>query len=426
MKRVTSCYSIALLLVSTVSAMAIPQSFINGVGNGPVIPATPRFNRDLTANFLDAKQWTQNQLDGPWQELSVRAGREVAQMTANPTLFGSVPGSVRMFREAGKLDEIIITYLDAGNFFGFDYDGEKTAQEKASGEKRRSEFQQQYKRIAEDLRSRLTKGCGSAQQNAVGRTAELRTAFEEYRTDGFVLRLALRDNSSVALHIQQDNHAAKSLVAPGLEKLSAKERKALLLKNVQTNQRGDQIIGGLPTLQQGYTPFCGVLSLAMLAQYHGLRVEPEALVAGAEFKNTGNAKGSDIPGLYKAVAEELGMKLQIGKSLNRETIERLISEGQPVVVWRRVTKERDLAHSTNTQKILNDSSAQLPPLREEERSYPNKSDRNLPSHASVICGYNRDKGEVLFSEPWGNAARERRMRIEEMEATVYQTFIFRL
>ena len=406
--------------------MAIPQSFIGGVGNGPVIPATPRFNRDLTANFLDSKQWTQNQLDGPWQELSTRAGREVAQMTANPTLFGSVPGSVRLFREAGKLDEIIITYLDAGKYFGFDYDGEKTAQEKAAGEKRRSEFQQQYKRIADDLRSRLSKGCGSAQQNAVGRTAELRTAFEEYRTDGFVLRLALRDNSSVALHIQQDNHVSKSLVDPNLEKLSSKERKSSLLKNVQTNQRGDQIIGGLPTLQQGYTPFCGVLSLAMLAQYHGLRVEPEALVAGAEFKNTGNAKGSDIPGLYKAVAEELGLKLQIGKSLNGETIERLISEGQPVVVWRRVTKERDLAHSTNTQKIIDDPTAQLPPLRDEQRSYPNKSDRNIPSHASVICGYNRQKGEVIFSEPWGNAARERRMRIEEMEATVYQTFIFRL
>jgi hypothetical protein len=426
MKRNSISNLVCLLLASTISAMAIPQSFINGVGNGPVIPATPRFNRDLTANFLDAKQWTQNQLDGPWQEVSMRAGREVAQMTANPTLFGSVPGSVRLFREAGKLDEIIITYLDAGKYFGFDYDGEKTALEKAAGEKRRGEFQQMYKRIADDLRSRLSKGCGSAQQNAVGRTAELRTAFEEYRTDGFVLRLALRENHSVALHIQRDNHVSKSLVDPTMEKMSAKERKSSLLKNVQTNQRGDQIIGGLPTLQQGYTPFCGVLSLAMLAQYHGLRVEPEALVAGAEFKNTGNAKGSDIPGLYKAVAEELGLKLQIGKSLNRETIERLISEGQPVVVWRRVTKERDLAHSTNTQKVLDDPTAQLPPLREEQRSYPNKSDRNIPSHASVICGYNRAKGEVIFSEPWGDAARERHMRIEEMEATVYQTFIFRL
>lgn len=407
-------------------AWGIPQSLVGGVGAGPVIPATPRFERDLTENFLNPLQWDKNELDGPWIKLSARAGRDAAQMSANPTLFGSVPGSVRRFSEAGKLQEIMITYIDAGGFFGFDMDGEKTAEEKKSGDVRRAEFQRQYDRLAKDLTTRLEKGCGRGQQMVVGRTAELRTAYQDFRTDGFILRLALRENHSVSLHIFKDQTLPNSFVASNVEQLKPKDRKSLLQKNVYTNERGDQVIGGLPALQQGFTPFCGVHSLAMLAQYHGLRLEPEALVAGAEFKNTGNAKGSDIPSLYRAVAEELGLRLQIGKSLDRGNLEKLIADGLPVLVWRRVTKERDTAHTANSLKIQQDPTAALPPLREESATYPNKADKKLPSHASVICGYNREKGEVVFSEPWGTSARERRMRIEEMEATVYQTFLFKL
>ncbi len=407
-------------------ARAIPQSFIGGNGFGPVLAATPRFDRDLTKNFLDAKQWDLNQLDGPWVAISARAGRDAAQMTANPTLFGSVPDSVRLFREAGQINELLITYIDAGKFFGFDYDGEKTFAEKVAGDKRRGEFQQQYERLAEDLRSRLGKGCGPGQLGALGHSPELRSSFQDFHTDGFVLRLATRENNSVVLQILREKSLPKSFLDPAVASLTPKERKAVLLGNVKTNQRGDQLVTGLPALQQGSTPFCGVHSLAMLAQYHGLRLEPEALVAGAEFKNTGNAKGSDIPGLYRAVAQELGLKLQIGKGLTREALERLIADGLPLIVWRRVTQERDAAHTANAQRIQEDPSAQLPPQREEARLYPAKNNRQLPSHASVICGYNREKGEVIFSEPWGQAARERRMRIEEMEATVYQTFCFRL
>jgi hypothetical protein len=426
MKRSLTLYALVSTALSMM-ASAIPQSFGGGNGFGPVIPSTPRFNGDLTANFLSAEQWAKQSLGGPWgQGREYAAGRETLRMTANPTLFGSVPDSVQMVREEGKLREVLIRYVDAGTYFGFDYDGETSRQEKLDGDARRVAFRNHYDRLATDLRQRLVAGCGSGRQVAVGRSSALRTAFQEFKSEGFLIRLALRPEHSVSLRLLRDEPQPTSFLDPALERLAARERLAILAKNVQSTARGDRVINGIPTVQQGNTPYCGVHSLAMVAQYHGLRLEADDLAAGADFKNTGNARGSDILGLYKALGEELGLKLQVGTKFSRADVEKHISEGLPVIVWRRVTKERDVAHTANSEKITRDPSAILPYLKDEQRFYPPGRIRELPSHASVVSGYNREKGEVIFSEPWGAHARERRMRIEEMEASVYQVFTYRL
>ena len=55
-------------------------------------------------------------------------------MTALPVLFGSVPQSVVACEKDGKLREIAITYLDAGEFFGFQFGGEKTHADREAGD----------------------------------------------------------------------------------------------------------------------------------------------------------------------------------------------------------------------------------------------------------------------------------------------------
>ena len=47
-------------------------------------------------------------------------------------------------------------------------------------------------------------------------------------------------------------------------------------------------------------------------------------------------------------------------------------------------------------------------------------------HASVINGYHSARREVIFSESWAEAARNRRMRVEEMEGTCYLAYYPRL
>jgi hypothetical protein len=40
----------------------------------------------------------------------------------------------------------------------------------------------------------------------------------------------------------------------------------------------------------------------------------------------------------------------------------------------------------------------------------------------VVNGYNAVRREVIFTESWGESARNRRMRIEELEGTSYLAY----
>jgi len=61
------------------------------------------------------------------------------------------------------------------------------------------------------------------------------------------------------------------------------------------------------------------------------------------------------------------------------------------------------------------------PDKKDKAAWPTRDDGG---HASLVTGYNPDRGEVLFTESWLNDYRHRRMRTEEMEGTTYVIFYF--
>ena len=64
------------------------------------------------------------------------------------------------------------------------------------------------------------------------------------------------------------------------------------------------------------------------------------------------------------------------------------------------------------------------PSKEDQSKWPtSKSD---PGHASVITGFNKKTGEVIFMESWWKNARDKRMTASELEATSYATFYFKI
>ena len=193
-----------------------------------------------------------------------------------------------------------------------------------------------------------------------------------------------------------------------------------------SNERGDLGVGAIPVVQQGLTPFCGVGSLAMVAEYLGLEILARDLEAGARFRNTGSAGGSRILDLYRAVAEELGMRVTVSSKFDPKRVRRSIEAGIPVVVWRRVSKEREAAHTRFAEHLAAHPEAHLPePGRGQRASWPARKKQSLPSHGSVVTGINSEHSELIYSEPWGEHARDRRMRIEEMQATAYAVFYYR-
>ena len=410
------------------SGCAIPNTFFGNGFFGPVIPATPRFGANLTRAFFDRNNWNQGEFPGPWQEEPALAGERIDRMTALPAVLGAVPMSVYSYGdENGKTRELAIHFLDAGLFFGFQSGGEKTRGQREIGREKRSLFAKHYRDLSADLRRRLEDGCGRGRQGAIGRSDQLRSVFTDYRWEEFVIRFVARPDHSVSIHVMREGDVPDSFLDIGLEKMGSSRRAEILSSNFRKNDIGDQFIEGLPMFTQGNTPFCGIHSLAMAGRYLGLRIHPEALAAGAGFRNNGSARGSDILGLYRAVGDEIGMQVSTFSKFDARRVEKSIEAGIPVLVWRRVSLQRERAHNEFQAAFRKNPALALgAPNEREKKAWPLRTARGTPSHSSVVTGINPERNEVIFSEPWGEFARDRRMRIEEMEASVYAAFYFRL
>ena len=205
---------------------------------------------------------------------------------------------------------------------------------------------------------------------------------------------------------------------------TSRSRLAALAQSVEKLDDGTVHLPDLRPIPQGFRPYCGLNALAISARHFGLHVDEDWLAVAGKFENTGSAGGSDLLGLYQAVAHEAGLGLDRGTRLDAQSVKRAIDAGFPVIVWRRFSQERDQLHNRFLVDFKRDPSAKLPdPAAPGERaSWPGK---DAPLHASVITGYHQDRREFLFLESWTGRDVPRRMRAEEMIATCYLAFVFK-
>jgi hypothetical protein len=254
----------------------------------------------------------------------------------------------------------------------------------------------------------------------VGQTDLLQARYEDYEWNGFHFRLAAREGHSVALQISRSADGRTDHLHPNVALLNPGERLDRLRRNVRHDSLGDLRLEGVPSANQGNTPYCGIHALAMTAQYLGLTIPADEFAAAAEFKNTGSARGSRVLDLYRAAAEEAGMDLKTSSRFDGNRLTKSLESGLPVIVWRRVTSEREEAHHELANRLTRHPHLHVP--ASDPLSWPRRESKRLPSHGSVITGYNAERGEVIYCEPWGAATRNRRMSAGEMEASVYAVF----
>jgi hypothetical protein len=172
---------------------------------------------------------------------------------------------------------------------------------------------------------------------------------------------------------------------------------------------------------QGNRGYCGVATLAMVGSMFGLQLGAEEYAALSGFQY-GIEVQSDIRELFGNVAQEAGVKAQRSPKFDAAKMKQSIDQGMPVVVFRWWAEERDYIHSAYSARIARGEKAELPAATMDDRkTWPKKSPL---THASIVNGYRADKREIIFTESWGEQARNRRMRVEEMEGTSYYAVYF--
>ena len=174
--------------------------------------------------------------------------------------------------------------------------------------------------------------------------------------------------------------------------------------------------------QQGARGYCAVGVLAMVMKYYGLDVNVDMLAAKAGYRE-GDTKDIKV-NVYEEAAKEAKVRYRTTGKFSIAEVKRSLEKGQPVIVWRAFSRQRDAFHSTFAATFRTNPTAKLPDPHKDQQDKKLWPVVKFGGHASLITGINEERKEVLFTESWGENNRNRRMRTEEMEATAYAMFFF--
>ncbi|MCU0780424.1 MAG: hypothetical protein MUF04_04895 [Akkermansiaceae bacterium] len=402
-------------------ARALPNSVLGAVNN----ERSPLDGRDLTDSLLD-EVWRENaRLPGKWADEGMVENARISHLLAKPAMFGRPLVLVRAIHRDASLETIECTFADAGSHFGYRPAAPDKRRPDAELAAKQQEFATLYEETLDAVKSSLAEitGRSAPKEHTLGRTRALRAKVLEWQHQGRAIRLLADGSRLIRLTIHASPQVARDWLDDSLVRAPARERAARLARGVSREADGTVLLPAVRPIPQGFQPYCGLNTLAMSARHFGLHIDEDWLAVAGGFRNTGSAAGSDIIGLYPAVAAEAGFGMKRVTRLDFHTVKGAIDQGFPVVVWRRFSHERDQLHSRFVRELARDPSATLPSPADpaEVATWPGK---DAPLHASVIVGYHEKRGELLFLESWTGKDRPRRMTAREMAATISYAFVF--
>ena len=371
---------------------------------------------DLGAVLASPKTWQSSLLPGDWRPVGTNAQGRTLQMSGSAMVFGTAPEQVQAYFDGEKLAELNVTYLEAGNFFG------SHEARDAGLKKSQKEFEAKFKSLEAGLIRELSSLYGTGQRRNVGKSQLLRSRVADFAAGGLVVRLFAEENQLIAISVlPAQEEASKKLLSVPDGQAGLVGRRLDIQANVARLANGDIVIQNLPVVEQGERGYCAIGTLTMLTRYYGLPVNVDLVAAKAGYKE-GDAANADLGAVYSACAKEAKLKLKVDRSFDFRKAKKFLLKGEPVIVGRKFDRVRDEFHTQFARQFEKDPSIRLPkPDRGERARWPASS---AASHASVITGFNDTRDEVIFSESWGEAARNRRMSAAEMEATAFEIDYF--
>jgi len=393
---------------------------------------SPLNGEDLTDLLLAAGVWDGSQkLPGEWEADSGVANATAGYLMARPKVFGVDALLVRAMHRDETLEELQITFADAGSYFGYLDQSLPKGMDREAGiselqrrlEEKRLGFVKLYGETEKALVAKLAGIDDRPKESKRGRTRDLRAELSEYEDEksGLVIHVLAAPDRLLRVSIRKKETEWKSWLDSSQEEMATGDRLKALGANVTKADRGDIVLQGVQVVPQGYRPYCGLNTLTMVARYLGLHLDEDWLAVAGKFQNTGSAAGSDMLGLYNSVAKEAKFNLNRRSSYDHETVRRSIRSGMPVIVWRRWDQGRDQLHSRISREF--EQGKEVGYERPGEDVLPSKKKRS-PLHASVIIGYNDERKEVIFLESWEGKSSPRRMPVSEIADTADFTFAF--
>lgn len=402
---------------------AVPNQVLSAVREED----SPLNGLEISDTLLSDRLWSgADALPGKWHAEASVSGSDSSYLLASPQFLGLKTILVRAAHRGERLEELQLTFADAGSYFGYYQDRAPAGLGKKEAWRwhlenlsiRNQEFLELLKTRRDSLRTALEKFDSTPREFDRGRTRALRASLRVYRHRDLTLSLFEDNDRLLRLLISREKNLPKGWLDPTLAKFSPRERLRALEKAVIKTDRGDRVLPGVAIVPQGYRPYCGLNTLVMAGRYLGLHVDEDWLAVAGKFQNTGTAAGSNLPTLYQAVAKEAGFKMKRSRNYSHTDVRRSLQQGLPVIVWRRWSPERDREHSRIGRAFA----------RGSDETFPKKlgilPTEESPLHSSAIIGFNDKRQELILLESWAGHSHPRRITVRELSETAYLTFCF--
>lgn len=370
--------------------------------------------------LLDANYWERSEFKSTF--LPKQTGSKIShrRWPEKTSLLGAQPQIITAKFVDDKIASITLLYLDSGLHFGFIPANQTKTHIKNNKEAFNQLCVDTKQQVKENLANLASKHEGS---HVIGQQNRLKQLINIYQTGNLVARLHAIENQLIKVTFFPTVNEALPWIDPATLDMRDREREAIYAKRVNQMGNGDVLLNDIPLLPQGNRAYCGISSLAMAMQYLDLDMDAEDYAAAAGIRY-GTTKGSKIRETYDDAAEEAGFRMSRATRFDFNKTKKSIDKGIPVLVWRRWTQDRDFLHTAFARRFSKDPTATLPePDKADRATWPGANSYN---HSTVITGYNEKRREIIFTESWTEKERNRRMRIEELEATAYYTFFLRL
>ena len=391
---------------------------------------------DPALAFVNPEFWSRNfEPRAGWRIYSSTETEAIYSRHFGMPLFGTPCNEVKLSVKknadgTATIQTVEITYMEIGTALISTQETNKGAVQ--------AKFICDFQSVDATLRAFLKDLCGEEGDTvAVGKTSYLRQYIQEYHKGDVCIRLIEERNKFIQITLGRAEGGRKGRSASAAsggngdtpaEAPTTPDRETRIKEsqnNVKTLPNGDVVIQNIPMYDQGRRGICAIAVAAMVANYYHLPLNVDKLVekGGYNLKDNSTNQSGAIK-MMQAIAQEGKLRFLELPRLGLSNAKSYLDRGYPLIVWHTVSEKRLKQLEEYMIRFDLDPHFELPPASADRKNWALLQNGPVGGHGSLITGYNKLRGEYIYTDSWGEENRNKRMRTEELEATTFHAFVF--
>jgi len=327
---------------------------------------------------------------------------------------GARPFSQVLYAEQGKPSGLSLVFANKGDAVSTvtGLPGNRELRE------RRAELRGNRKAIEADektLGAALSGLFGKPSTARFGQGSRTRETVQRWDWRGHVFLLSAPRGEYVALRILPTASADNG----GRSRLSDDVIRQRVTSRVQRRPNGDVVVADIPMVNQGPKGYCVPATWERVMRFMGVPADMYVLAMAGNTGAGGGTSGQDIMWGARDAITRAGRRLD-GPSLKLQpaAVAKFIDRGLPIMWAMYSTPEMNRAVNGRlaARQAMTDPSSWAALLAGAREAAKKMTKDRETAHLCMITGYNKQTGELAFSDSYGPDFEERWITVEEAEA----------